>query len=793
MEKQKVLPRDIELKLPKGLLKFKDTQQIDPLDTIIGQQRAVEAIDFGLHMKGPEYNIFVTGLEGTGKTTLVTKLLTEHAADKATSPDFCLVNNFDDPYCPRTLEMPTGTAVYFSRSMARFIEVFRSGLPGFFKSDSFKQRQEILSREYSDRQKQILEAVEKYAQQRQLTIIQTEKGYRVLPVQDGQAMSQEAYNALDEDKRLAFDKAAEQVEAELNQALGQISRYSEQLNTEIKQLVAARTQGFIAEHIDPIRYYFRECTDVTAYLSNVRDDIIDHISVFLGGTGEPDARDKGVTDMADNLAKRYQVNVLVDRRNEKGAPVVYEPAPNFGNLFGRIEKKPQQGTFTTDFTQVKAGSILRANKGYLMIPIEPLLMYPAVWEALKRTLLDSSLRIEDAPEQSDYGLPSLKPAPVPLDVKVVLIGGYEPFRALQSIDYMFNKIFSVRADFDYEVMLNRETAMLYIRFITQLCGAEGLMPFSSKAVKAVIRFGARLADDREKLSLRFGRIKQLVKEAAFWSKRRGAECVEKKDVHRAEQQHRFRNNLYEEKVMEGFDDHSVLLSVEGSVVGQVNALAVYDMGEIAFGRPSRITAESYLGKPGIINVDHESDLSGQTHDKGVMIISGYLGSMFAQKHPLSVSISITFEQSYSGVDGDSASSTELYAVFSSLSGIPIRQDIAVTGSVNQKGEIQAIGGVNEKIEGFFDTCSRKGLTGTQGVMIPSANVRNLVLNEKVIGSLEKGEFHIWSVDTIKQGIEVLTGIPAGVPDDQGNYPAGTVYGAVQQKLGRFHELCRTVS
>jgi lon-related putative ATP-dependent protease len=446
------------------------------------------------------------------------------------------------------------------------------------------------------------------------------------------------------------------------------------------------------------------------------------------------------------------------------------------------------GSIVADFTMVQAGSVLHANGGYLVIQIEPLLTSPYIWETLKTTLRNSSLRIEDGPEQSAQGMPSLKPEPVKIDLKVILVGGYAPFQLLQSADSRFNKIFKVRADFDHEAWCTDETLLLYARFIAGACRKNNLSPFTRDGVWASIEYAKRLVADRRKLSLRFGMILGMLKEADYWARQDKAENISADHVHKAVSQHRFRYNLYEDKMLEQFDDQSVLMDVVGKEIGQVNALAVYDMGDIAFGRPTRITAESYMGTPGIINVEREASLSGETHDKGMMIVSGYLGRMFARKYPLSVSISITFEQSYDGIDGDSASSTELYAVLSSLSGIPIRQDIAVTGSVNQKGEIQAIGGVNEKIEGFFDVCSKKGRQDTQGVMIPAANVNNLVLRQDVLRAIKEGRFHIYKISRIEEGIELLTGMPAGLADKDCHYPKDTVFGKVQERLEAYHQL-----
>jgi lon-related putative ATP-dependent protease len=787
-KRYKISIKEFSKKYPPGLFDFQDTSELEPLDSVIGQKRAVEAIDFGLNMKGSEYNIFVTGLEGTGKSTIVKKLLNDHAKNRETSEDLCLVNNFEDAYCPVVIEMPAGSAVYFSRSMTQFVEVIKTKILDFFNTPSFIEEQNSLHKKTTTRQKELFADVEQLAQTHGLSIVRTEEGYQVIPISEGQPMSSEAYQSLDKSVRQQLETNTDQVEEKLNEALFETNKLGERMKAMLKALVASKTEQLISEQIDPVRYYFRDCEDIQIYLKNVKNDIIENITMFLGTKVQEDAEEKNLQEIAGSLVKKYQINVLVDRRREKGAPVVFEPSPSFQNLFGKIEKKPVMGSFATDFTMVQAGSLLRANKGYLVLNIEPLLMDPLVWESLKRTLQDSMLRIEDMPGQADYGMPSLKPAPIPLDVKVILVGGYEPFARLQSADLRFNKIFKVRADFDYEAELSNENVYNYARFVARVCKNENLLSFTPDGVWAVIEYGNRMVADQLKLSLRFGQILGILKEADYWAKKEDMSVISDKYVTMAISQHRFRHNLYEEKVGEQFDDLSVLLDVKGKTIGQVNALAVYDMGEIAFGRPTRITAESYMGTPGIINVEHESDLSGQTHDKGVMIIAGFLGRMFAQNCPLSVSISITFEQSYDGIDGDSASSTELYAVLSSLSNIPIRQEIAVTGSVNQKGEIQAIGGVNEKIEGFYDICVKKGLTKTQGVMIPSSNVKNLVLRKDVVQAIEDKQFHLYKVNTIEEGIKVLTGVTAGKPDADYCYPENTVFGKVQEKLKKYHAL-----
>lgn len=784
----KVQLQEIVEELPSDLFNFTDTSQLKPLDTIIGQERAIQAIDFGLNMKGSEYNIFVTGLEGTGKATIVRKLVKEHALNHKTPDDLCLVNNFDDAYHPVVIKMPSGSAFYFSRSMTQFVQVLKTKMADFLETPLFNQHQNSVQKKTQTIQNELFDQVEMFAKTRGVSIVRGDTDYQVVPLDEGQPMSWEAFENLDEKLKSDIDGRLAEVEEKLQENLLEIDNLGQEMAIVLKEFVASKTEELIAEQLDPVRYYFKDCADIQTYLKKVKTDILENLSLFLDCQGQREGEQERFLEMTRELLKNYQVNVLVDHREEKGSPVVFEPNPNFHNLFGKIEKKPVMGSFKADFTMVVAGSLLKANGGHLIVNIEPLLANPVVWETFKGTLQESMLRIEDMPGQADYGMPSLKPAPIPLDVKVILIGGYEPFRHLQTEDSRFNKIFKVRADFDYETEKTDENLYNYARFIAQICKQEGLAGFTARGVMTVIEYGSRMVAHQQKLSLRFGQVLSLFKEADYWAKKEGGALVDTEHVTKALYQQRFRHNLYEEKVMAQFEDHTVLLDVKGRVTGQVNALAVYDMGEIAFGRPVRITAESYMGEPAIINIDRESFLSGETHNKGVMIVSGYLGRMFARNYPLSVSISITFEQSYDGIDGDSASSTELYAVLSSLAEIPLCQEIAVTGSVNQKGEIQAIGGVNEKVEGFYDICVKRGLTNTQGVMIPVSNVKHLVLRKDVVQAMERGEFHLYKIATIEQGIEVLTGVRAGIPDENGIYPDDTLFGRVAEKLKRFHEL-----
>lgn len=787
IEKYRVKTADLARQCTDDPFDFTTTADLDPLDSVIGQRRAVEAIQFGLEMTGPGYNIFITGYEGTGKSTITREILTAFAKNQDTPDDLCLVNNFDDPYCPKAMQLPTGSAVFFSRRMIQFIETLKVKLPQAFDNKSFQEKQDRIQKEFIQKQEQLMSQVKAFAAKLDIGIVETEQGYQAVPMKDGEPVSPEQLKEYDPDTKAAVEKNLAQVQGQMNDLFKQMQIQAKKIQQNFQDMVAAMADTMFAEEMDLAFADFKTCPQARQFLEDAKKDMKDNIPLLLKSLDTEAENGSEAGGMSAFLEKRYQVNVLVDRRGEHGAPVIFEPAPTFQNLFGKIERIPAKGVAATDFTMVQAGALLRADKGFLMLEIDPLMRNPVVWETLKTTLQNKKLYIQDAPDQAGMVLASLRPDPIPLDVKVILVGRYDIFLALQGSDPKFNKIFKVRADFDHEVDLNQENLRNYARFIARACKTEKLPPFTPCGVSAIVVYGNRIAENKHKLSLRFGRILDMLKEAAFWAKKDRAPAVTGDHVVQARNACRFRHNLFEEKIQEKYDDHSILIDLTGSVVGQVNALAVYQIGDLAFGRPSRITAESYMGKPGIINVEHEADLSGQTHHKGMMIVAGYLGRMFAQDYPLSVSVSITFEQSYGGIDGDSASSTELYAVLSSLSGYPVRQGIAVTGSVSQKGEIQSIGGVNEKIEGFFDVCAARGLTGDQGVMIPSANVNNLMVKKAVQDAVQQGLFHIYQVSSIEQGIAVLTGVPAGRADENFVYPEGTVFGAVQTKLKRFHD------
>ena len=768
-----------------SMFNFETTADIEPLDQVIGQERAVRAITFGLEMKSAGYHIFVTGPEGTGKTTIVQELIRKAAKALPTPADWCMVNNFKDEYRPRALPVLPGQAARFAKSLNRLITDLKIRLPKEFQTDPFREKIIEIQKKYGQQIKDHFEALDRSALEKHLKLDKTPSGYQTIALNGEAPYTEEEFESLSDQERAGIEQTVQSFQEEIQTAMREVNRINHTQQKEIQQSAGELARFVVKNRLDLVRENYQDQKEILQFLDELQEDMVDNVALFLPRQQETEGSGNAPEDARELSLNRYRVNVLQDRSGMEGAPVVFETNPTYQNVFGRIEKKAFMGTLVTDFTMVQSGSLLQANGGFLILEVESALAHRQVWESLKRALQNKMLCIEDIAHDMGMGTASLRPTPVALDVKVILLGGYEPFQILQNYDPKFNKIFRVRADFDYEVVRTDETVRLYAQFIARVCRDENLLPFTPDGVSAVVEYGEKAIDSKNKLSLRFGSVVGVIKEADYWARKDNADRVTSLYVVKAFTEYRFRYNLYEEKIHENYVEDTIMIDVAGEEVGQVNALAVYQMGEIAFGRPSRITAETFMGKSGVINIERESKLSGKTHDKGVLILSGYLGRTFAQRYPLSLSISLTFEQSYSGIDGDSASSTELYAILSSLSGVPIHQGIAVTGSVNQKGQVQAIGGVNQKIEGFFEVCRSKGLTGSQGVMIPAANVKNLMLKKSVVDAVKQGQFKIWQVATIVAGIEILTGTAAGAPNAEGNFPPETLYGRVQQKLKAY--------
>ena len=781
-----------------SFLPFTCTAEMTPLEDFIGQDRAMRAIEFGLGVNKPGFNIFVTGLTGTGKTSIIKAFLRKVTRERV-SPDgdarlpedWCYVYNFGDPDRPQILKIRRGLGKILKADMEQLIQNVQRDAKKMFESDEFARQRQAMIEQLQKRQQEMMEALMQEASRSDFTLRMTPSGIVLLPTQEGKPMQEADYLALSAAQKKSLEEKRGEIEKKVEDTL----REGKKLEREItEKLEAAETDAahyLIRSPLADLREKYQDYPKIIGYLDGVRDHIIKNLQRFKGADVGPGGGAMGLMQMGEPPADPflpYRVNVFVDNSDTQGPPIIVETNPSYHNLFGVVEKKPIVGGYVTDFTLIKAGSISRANGGYLVLYDRDVLSNPGVWEALQRVIKNRELRIEEPGTFFGFVPPQgLRPEPIPTDTKVIMIGDPNLYRVLAAADPDFRETFKVKADFNFEIDRSKENITAFACFISDYCNKEGLRHFDTSGVARVIEHCARMVEDQNKLSARFSDMADLLIESDYWAGRENAELVSGKQVERAILEKTFRLNLIEKRLQELIADGTVLVDVEGAVVGQVNGLAVYQMGDFSFGKPSRITAKTFMGRGGIVNIEREAKLSGKTHDKGVLILGGYLGAKYAQQSPLSLSSSICFEQSYDGVDGDSASSTELYAILSSLSEIPINQAVAVTGSVNQNGEIQAIGGVNHKIEGFYDVCRLKGLTDQQGVLMPRANMRNLMLRPDVVEAVKAGKFHIYAVSTIDDGIEVLTGVAAGERNPDGSYPEGTINERVQKKLQQYAE------
>jgi lon-related putative ATP-dependent protease len=765
------------------------------LDGVIGQERAVEAMSFGVGIRRDGFNLFVLGPPRVGKYSTIRALLDRRAEGEPTPSDWCYVNNFDEPHKPRALPLPAGSGTRLRREMERLIDDLQSTMPSVFESDDYRARRQAIDHEFQERQDKVFEALRGRAKDKSIALVRTPMGMALAPVREGEVIKPEAFEGLAAEERAAIEGDIAELQKELEETMREVPRWEKERLDKVRELNRSVTK-YAADHlIDAVRAKFADFADVIAFLGEVERDVVERIEVLIG------RREKGPAELLDSPVpptsatspfRRYQVNVIVDNEKRQGAPVVFEDFPVHPNLVGRVEHVSEMGALITDFGLIKAGALHRANGGYLIVDARKLLTQPLSWDALKRALRSRELRIESPGQMlSLISTVSLEPEPIPLDLKVVLIGDRTLYYLLSQHDPEFQDLFKVAVDFDEDVERDLDTARLYARLVGTLAKRTGLRPFDRDAVARVIEHGARLAGDSGKLSAQVDLIDDLVREADYWAAEGGGDVVGLADVEHAIAAHERRNDRMRERSLEQIAQGTVLIDSSGERVGQVNGLAVLSLGNFAFGRPSRITARVRLGRGEVVDIERKAELGGPLHTKGVFILEGFLGARYAADRPLSLSASLVFEQSYGGVDGDSASSTELYALLSALAEAPIKQSLAVTGSVNQHGEVQAIGGANEKIEGFFDVCAARGLDGEQGVLIPAANVRHLMLRRDVIEAAERGQFHIYPIATIDQGIEILTGVAAGDRGDDGAFPEGTINRRVEDRLIELAEKRRS--
>jgi|Deesub1362A_J573_1020465.scaffolds.fasta_scaffold02029_5 lon-related putative ATP-dependent protease len=773
---------------PKGL-GFSTTDELPKLAEVIGQPRAFRAMQLGTEVAGPGYNIFVLGLPGSGKTTLIREYLQRKAAKEPVSDDWCYVNNFENPHEPIAIRLPAGKGIELRKDMEALLGRCRQEIMRAFGSKEYTAEVSRLGEEHEKLAEAEFRRLNDLAAEYSFVLARTAVGFALVPAVKGKPLTAAELEKLTPEQREKLKRLEEKLQAEIKDGLSRIRESERALQQKLEDL-NRRVAAYAVEHLfDPAERKYAEFPQVVAFLQAVQKDIIEHESLFRQ---QPEAKPlAGLPQPEPALSDRYEVNVLVDRSGERHAPVVVENQPTYFNLLGRVEHEVVMGATRTNFRMIRAGALHRANGGYLVLPARDVLLNAYAWEGLKRALREECLRIISPGHQ--LGLIStvtLEPEPIPLEVKVVLIGTPLLYYLLRAYDEDFAKLFKVKAEFATLMDRNEETEREYALFVKAVVEANQLPPFDASAVARVIEYGSRLAEDQGKLSTRFGRVADLIREAAYWAQKEGQKKVGAEAVARAEEEIIFRSNLLEERLQEMVEAGTLLIDVEGEAVGQVNALSVIQPGDYAFGRPTRVTATVHAGQDGVIDIEREAKLGGRIHTKGVLIISGLLGQRYGQKTPLSLSAALTFEQSYEGVEGDSASAAELFALLSAISQMPLRQDVAVTGSVNQHGEIQPVGGINEKIEGFYRACKTKGLTGTQGVIIPQGNVRHLMLEDEVIQAVERGDFHIWPISTIDQGLALLTGKEPGVLDEQGEYPEGTLNRAVVERLKAFAQMVR---
>ena len=779
---------------------FENTRDLEPSQEIIGQPRATEAIRVGLEMEGAGYNIFATGLRGTGRSTTIRRLLQEIDTSDRISEDLCYVNNFRNPNAPRIVTLPAGDGRNLKRDMDKLIEGLRKKIPRFFESETYQKTREAIVEQWKRRQMYSWRRFERKVRTSGFDLVEFLAGShrmaRLLPAVEGKPVDLGELESMRDSKEMS-DDAFQRVKAihgelveRLEGLLKDEQRREEQTEGAIDRLNREAIQPLVRAMLSDMREKYSR-PKILSYFDEVETAIIENVDRFRSRETEAERHAKRSNTVSPDPFLDFRVNVLVDNSDSRGAPVVVEESPTYQNLFGTQERGVYpSGVWTTDFTRIKAGSLIRANGGYLILNAHDTLIEPRIWTTLKRVLRNGSIEIQACDSLYPSGGEALKPEPIELVLKVIMIGDNRLYNRLCGFDNDFRKIFKIKADFDSVMERTDGTIMQYASLIAKVCKEERLRPFHKKGVAAMIEHGARLAGRQDKISTRFDLIADVIREAHYWATKAGSEIVQDDHVEEAVRKRIYRVNLVEEKIREMIRDGTIMIDAEGAVVGQVNGLTMYQSGDHRFAKPSRITAKTSMGRTGIINIEREADLSGKTHNKGVLILAGYLRGKYAQDKPLTMSASVCFEQSYTGVDGDSASSTEVYAILSCLSGLPLRQDVAVTGSVNQKGEVQPIGGVNEKIEGFFDLCRIRGLTGKQGVMVPRQNTPDLMLRRDVVTAVEQGKFHVYPVTTIDEGIEILTGLKAGDPDSQGRYPSGTVNDLVDRRLRDLAEKMR---
>ena len=796
LSQYRLSPEQLRWICPPDAFSFECTDELEELEGFLGQERALSSIEFGLRMEKSGYNLFVVGPTGTGRASAVKnriERLVKEKKEKGITPeinDWCYIFNFDDPDRPQVLKLQRGEGKVLSRLVDELLKNLRDAIPKTFAGDEYKNQKQILIDEQQRKNRQIIQELEKEALEEGFAFRMTPMGPILIPLVEGKPMTQEQYLALGEEEKEIIESKRRELLTQISEAFDKIHQLEVELKNKIAELDRRVAEFAVNPLFKGLLDRYASSPEVLKFLESLQNFTLSYLHIFRDLSETPQQLPQLLPyQRLQDPFLPFKINVFVDNAPLEDPPIILETHPNWSNLFGKIERRAFMGAYFSDHTMLKSGSLHQANGGYIIMYFRDLISNPGVWEGLKRTLKNQEIRLEDPFEQFGIIAPQgLRPDPLPFDAKVIIIGDEYYYRALTLLDEDFRDLFKIKADFDYQIQREEEVLHSFACFVNNCCKEEGLLPFDRTGVAKVLEYGARAVSHQKKLSSQFGFMKDILVEADFWAREEGADRVYAPHVQKTLQERKKRLSLIADRLQEAILEDVLLIDTQGKVVGQINGLAVYDLGDYSFGRPSRITARTYLGKQGVVSIERESRLSGRIHDKGVLILGGYLGYKYAQNKPLSVAASICFEQSYEGVEGDSASLAETCAVLSSLAEIPIRQDIAVTGSINQKGEVQAIGGVNQKIEGFFRTAQGKGLTKEQGVIIPRSNIQNLMLEEEVVEAVREGKFHIYAVSAVDQAMEILTGLPAGEKKPDGTFEKGTLNYLVDEKLAKTVEL-----
>ena len=777
---------------------FNTTADLEERLSALGQDRAISAVELGIHIKSRGYNLFCLGPEGTGKTSLVKRILEKEAKNRKTPCDWAYVYNFDEPYKPLAISFPAGMSTDFAKDVDELIEKLSTDLPVIIESEEYKGALTSIRQKYKAKKDEYINILQKKAKGKQVSLLHMQMGLVVAPMKNGEVLSPDAFEQLpDEEKKVIMDDL-NAMQEEIENATHDLPKWEEKQKKEIESLREKYVKSTVKEPIDELRKKYKSQTQANHFLKSIQDYILDNVDEFVPSESDkvaPVGAEEDPLQMLlskmkqpeeDKFAK-FKVNVIVKNNPDSGAPIVTLDHPTQGNLVGKVERIQQYGALLTDFTLIKAGALHKANGGFLLLDARKVLEQPFAWDSLKRAISAKRIKIEAPSEETSFTTISLDPEPIPLDVKIVLTGDFAIYELLSAHDPDFRDYFKVEADFGMIMDRNEENEIEYAKLIGSLSKKKQLRSLNKQAVARVIEYASRLADDSGKLTAHISSIGDLLREADYWARMSNSKQIGKNHIDQAIDAQIYRSDRIKKSMLEEIDKGTILMDVKGERVGQINGLVVYDFARYSFGKPARITTQVRIGKGDFVDIEREISMSGPIHTKGVLILKSLISNRFAKHSPLSLSASIVFEQSYGGVDGDSASSTEYYCLMSAISGLPIKQSIAVTGSINQFGEIQPIGGVNEKIEGFFDVCAHDGLTGTQGVIIPRTNVANLMLRADIVQAVEDGKFAIYAIDTVDDGIEILTGVKAGVANHKGEYPKGTVNYSVQQNLKQFYK------